>query len=66
MIDWQKIRRKRDDLLTRSDWTQMSDSPLTDTQKTEWATYRQALRDMTATYSEASTKNDVVWPVKPS
>ncbi len=66
MIDWQKIRRKRDDLLTRSDWTQMPDSPLTDTQKTEWAAYRQALRDMTATYSEASTKSDVVWPVKPS
>lgn len=57
-----KLRSKRDVYLSRSDWTQGADSPLTDAQKTEWATYRQALRDITETYSSI---DDVVWPTKP-
>ena len=57
-----KLRSKRDVYLSRSDWTQGADSPLTDAQKTEWATYRQALRDITVTYSSI---DDVVWPTKP-
>ena len=43
----QAIREERKILLIESDWTQMPDSPLTEEQKAEWATYRQALRDMT-------------------
>lgn len=66
MIDWEKIRRKRDDLLVRTDWTQMPDSPLTTAKKAKWATYRQALRDLPTTYSEATDKSEVTWPVKPS
>ena len=38
---------KRSALLSGCDWTQSSDSPLTTENKTLWATYRQALRDMT-------------------
>lgn len=59
------IRTRRDGLLAESDWTQMPDSPLTSSKKTEWATYRQALRDLPATNS-ATTEADVVWPTKPS
>lgn len=32
--------------LQQSDWTQLPDVPLTEEQKTAWATYRQALRDL--------------------
>ena len=41
-----RMRQWRDILLIESDWTQMSDSPLSDSKKQEWATYRQALRDL--------------------
>jgi len=38
------IREQRNFLLSESDWTQVSDSPV---DKTVWATYRQELRDIT-------------------
>ena len=41
-------RLERDILLRDSDWTQFGDSPLSDSKKTEWATYRQSLRDLPA------------------
>lgn len=41
------IRQRRNQLLEKSDWTQLSDSPLTKDKKTAWKTYRQALRDIT-------------------
>ena len=40
------FRAERNRLLNNSDWTQVPDSPLSDSKKTEWQTYRQALRDM--------------------
>jgi hypothetical protein len=46
------IRGIRDGMLSRSDWTQLPDSPLTEEKRAEWATYRQALRDITETYAE--------------
>jgi len=42
-------RDTRNQLLSDSDWTQMSDSPLTDEAKALWVTYRTALRDITST-----------------
>lgn len=39
------VRLHRNALLTASDWTQIADSPLSDTQRTQWRVYRQALRD---------------------
>lgn len=39
------VRTYRNQLLADSDWTQIADSPLTDTQRTQWRVYRQALRD---------------------
>lgn len=42
-----RMRESRNAMLLRSDWTHTSDhdSGLTAEKKTEWATYRQALRD---------------------
>lgn len=62
----QEVRELRTSYLASSDWTQMTDAPLTETQKTEWRTYRQALRDLPQTYSSATDKSDIVWPTKPS
>ncbi len=50
-----QMRMFRDSLLAQSDWTQMADSPLTTQKKTEWATYRQALRDFPASWTSADT-----------
>ena len=63
---WNAVRIERNTLLTESDWTQMSDSPLSDSKKTEWATYRQSLRDLPTTNSSASSYEDVTFPSEPS
>jgi hypothetical protein len=57
------IRAQRQPLLRQSDWTQGPDAPLTAEQKAAWATYRQALRDVTA---QAGFPLNVIWPAKPS
>jgi hypothetical protein len=38
-----RMRHWRDTELARTDWTQVADAPV---DKTAWATYRQALRDL--------------------
>ena len=43
---WDELLEKRNNKLIASDWTQMPDSPLSDSKKAEWATYRQQLRDL--------------------
>lgn len=58
-------RDKRNQLLADSDWTQMNDSPLTDEAKTSWATYRTALRDLTA-HTNWPNLEDADWPTEPS
>jgi hypothetical protein len=55
-------RVKRDNFLSDSDWTQLPDSQLTDAKKTEWATYRQSLRDVP---SQSSFPTTITWPTKP-
>ena len=55
-------RNKRNTMLLETDWAFVSDSPLTDEQKTEATTYRQALRDFPA--DENFPNND--FPTKPS
>jgi hypothetical protein len=57
-------RTTRDKLLTDSDWTQMNDSPLTNEDKTAWATYRQELRDLTDLDAWPNLA-DEDWPVAP-
>jgi hypothetical protein len=60
------IRNVRNGLLEESDWTQVNDSPLSDTKKAEWATYRQALRDLPANNTSATSIDDVTFPTQPS
>lgn len=55
----EQARAKRESLLIESDWTQMPDAPV---DKAAWATYRQALRDIT---QQSGFPHDVVWPTKP-
>jgi hypothetical protein len=50
------IRSLRNRLLQASDWTQVIDNPLTDSKKQEWRNYRQALRDMSDTYTFDDSK----------
>ena len=52
----------RDELLLKSDWTQGSDSTLSSEKKTQWAEYRQKLRDVP---SQIGFPYDVKWPQKP-
>lgn len=57
------LRQTRDKFLLESDWSQGADSPLSSSKKTEWATYRQALRDLPANTSDLANPP---WPTKPS
>jgi len=57
--EWDVIRNKRDNLLQTSDWTQLPDVPITT--KEAWATYRQALRDIT----NQSDPFNITWPTVP-
>ena len=57
-------RTTRNKLLADSDWTQMNDSPLSNEDKTAWATYRQELRDMSDLASWPNIADDD-WPVAP-
>jgi len=59
------MRERRNNLLKQSDWTQGDDSPLSDSKKTEWQTYRQALRDVPANNTSATVREDITWPTKP-
>jgi hypothetical protein len=48
--DYKSMMRKvRDSMLKESDWTQLLDAPV---DREAWATYRQALRDFPATWTE--------------
>ena len=54
---WLIVRTMRNSKLTATDWTQLPDSPLTTAKKTEWAVYRQALRDITT----QENPREIVW-----
>lgn len=58
--EWPLIRAKRNQLLQASDWTQLPDVPLAT--KEAWASYRQALRDVTL----QPDPFNIVWPTPPA
>ena len=58
-LRWEETRNERDRLLSACDWTQMPDSPLSETDRDAWAAYRQALRDIPNGFA---TPAQVVWP----
>lgn len=60
------IRDNRHTRLKGTDWTVGVDSPLSDSKKAEWQTYRQALRDLPATYADETDIENVIWPSEPS
>ncbi len=53
-----RVRAKRNQLLSDSDWMALSDNTMTP----EWASYRQALRDIT---SQGEFPYTIEWPTKP-
>ena len=55
------LRDRRNDLLTKSDWTQSRDVTLSN--DSAWQTYRQALRDLPSNTADASNPT---WPTEPS
>lgn len=57
---WGQIRTWRDAELARTDWTQLPDAPV---DKSAWATYRQALRDLPA---QGGNAEDAVFPSEPN
>ena len=54
-----QVRSKRDSKLANSDWTQVLDAPV---DRTAWAAYRQALRDVPA---QEGFPWNVTWPEQP-
>jgi hypothetical protein len=57
---WAQIRGWRNSELSRTDWTQLADSPLN---KEAWANYRQALRDLPA---QGGLADDAEFPNVPA
>lgn len=57
---WERLRIKRNNDLAASDWTQVADAPV---DKTAWANYRQALRDLPANTVDPRQAN---WPIAPA
>jgi hypothetical protein len=56
---WEQIRLWRNAELVATDWAMISDAP---TDKTAWAEYRQALRDLPA---QGGLADAAVFPVRP-
>ena len=57
---WEQIKLWRNAALAASDWTMHTDAP---TDKTAWATYRQALRDLP---SQGGKADNAAIPSAPS
>lgn len=55
-----KVREERTKLLSNTDWTQLIDAPV---DAAPWATYRQALRDITI---QPGFPHNVTWPDEPT
>jgi len=55
----EQVRKKRNGLLSDSDWTQVADAPV---DQAAWAVYRQALRDIT---DQEGFPYSVNWPTAP-
>lgn len=58
---WSSVRADRNKLLADCDWTQLPDAPLSNIEMQKWASYRQALRDITT----QSNPFNIQWPTVP-
>lgn len=63
VMEWAAVRAKRDQLIRATDYTQVTDTPLSEDLRLEVAAYRQALRDIPQNVGDPFA---VVWPDKPA
>ena len=61
-LTWDVIRATRDQILKDTDWTMTTGATV---DQSQWAAYRQVIRDIPQTYKD-KTPDDVVWPTQPS
>lgn len=59
-VDWQTVRKERDNHLKQSDWRAVKDR----TMSQAWKDYRQALRDLPQNHETANDAADN-WPEAP-
>lgn len=60
-----EVRFMRNRMIASTDWTQLSDSPLSTDMKNAWAGYRQELRDLDFIDPSMSNIDQVTWPEPP-
>lgn len=58
-LAWEKAKK----LLQESDWSMLSDVPMTSENKASWVEYRRALREIRL---QAGFPTDIQWPSKPA
>jgi hypothetical protein len=59
------LRAKRNALLNESDYIVLPDSSIPSAKKSEWMTYRTALRNLTEGLDTIEKINNVAYPLKP-
>ena len=59
-VDWDEVRRERNQALANSDWRAVKDR----TMSQAWKDYRTALRDLPQNHADANSACDA-WPVMP-
>jgi len=60
-----ELRGRRNQMLSASDWTQLSDVALSDEEDTAWENYRSDLRSLTDGLATADDVSGVTWPSSP-
>lgn len=59
-IAWKSLRDKRDKFLTKTDFTQVADSPLSSEMRSKYIAYRQYLRDLPSMHNDSSVWDAVI------
>ena len=59
-VDWETVRKERDNLLKQTDWTAVKDRSMSQA----WKDYRTALRDLPQEHADANDAADN-WPQPP-
>ena len=60
------LRSNRNRLLAASDWTQLTDTTLTSSEKSQWMNYRTELRNLTNGITTVEQANNVAMPTIPN
>ena len=62
VAEWRAVRTQRNALLSKCDWTQVTDAVVSAENVAAWATYRQALRVVPQTQTDPDS---IAWPTPP-